>query len=426
MPLFLPIAVAAIAGDAVAGEANLGTLRYLLAVPVDRTRLLVVKFGGDGGVRTGRHAAGGDGRRAVRAWPCSAAARWSRCPARRCRSGPACCRLLLVVVYVTVCLTALGAIGLFVSTLTEQPIGATIAILILALGSEIADAIPQLSVIHRYLPTHYWTGLRRPAARPDQLRPDHCPAWRPPPCTCSSSVPPRGPASAAATSPAERRTPGRGTRLARCVPGALATRPIERDQRGAEEFGKRHVGSVVGGQVLAQLPDAVGQPGVGIEVHRKGEQVGMGQRGWLASSVPASTWRRRTALTSKGMSSGADRRRPRTTPTAHWPSGPASASRATAADASSTTPGDALPVIAGRRRGRRGSARRSSLVPGPATRDAGPRDDLLQRGLGRELGELSQQELLQRPSGAGGPGGQLVPNLVGHVRMVMRPSCLPM
>src|SRR5256885_13240635 len=45
MPLFLPIAVAAISGDSVAGEANLGTLRYLLAVPVDRTRLLLGKFG---------------------------------------------------------------------------------------------------------------------------------------------------------------------------------------------------------------------------------------------------------------------------------------------------------------------------------------------------------------------------------------------
>src|SRR5256714_12998900 len=45
MPLFLPVAVAAISADSVAGEANLGTLRYLLSVPVDRTRLLVVKFG---------------------------------------------------------------------------------------------------------------------------------------------------------------------------------------------------------------------------------------------------------------------------------------------------------------------------------------------------------------------------------------------
>src|SRR5262245_22545703 len=44
MTLFLPLAVAAISGDAVAGEANLGTLRYLLTVPVHRTRLLAVKY----------------------------------------------------------------------------------------------------------------------------------------------------------------------------------------------------------------------------------------------------------------------------------------------------------------------------------------------------------------------------------------------
>jgi ABC-2 type transport system permease protein len=44
LPLFLPLAVAIIAGDAIAGEANTGTLRYLLAVPVQRTRLLAVKY----------------------------------------------------------------------------------------------------------------------------------------------------------------------------------------------------------------------------------------------------------------------------------------------------------------------------------------------------------------------------------------------
>ena len=77
-------------------------------------------------------------------------------------------RLLLVCAYITVCLSTLGAIGLFVSTLTEQPIGATVAILILALASEIGDAIPQLSAIHRFLPTHYWMSygdlLRDPIA----------------------------------------------------------------------------------------------------------------------------------------------------------------------------------------------------------------------------------------------------------------------
>src|ERR687893_1996115 len=44
LPLFLPLAVGTIAGDSVAGEANLGTLRYLLAIPAGRTRLLAVKY----------------------------------------------------------------------------------------------------------------------------------------------------------------------------------------------------------------------------------------------------------------------------------------------------------------------------------------------------------------------------------------------
>ena len=44
LPIFLPIAVATFAGDAVAGEAAHGTLRYLLIRPVGRSRLLVAKL----------------------------------------------------------------------------------------------------------------------------------------------------------------------------------------------------------------------------------------------------------------------------------------------------------------------------------------------------------------------------------------------
>ncbi len=44
LPIFLPVAVAVLAGDAVAGEAAQGTLRYLLIRPVGRTRLLVAKL----------------------------------------------------------------------------------------------------------------------------------------------------------------------------------------------------------------------------------------------------------------------------------------------------------------------------------------------------------------------------------------------
>ena len=43
LPVFLPVAVAVIAGDAIAGEASAGTLRYLLARPVSRSRLVTAK-----------------------------------------------------------------------------------------------------------------------------------------------------------------------------------------------------------------------------------------------------------------------------------------------------------------------------------------------------------------------------------------------
>ena len=38
VPLFLPLVVGVVSGDTVAGEANAGTLRYLLVVPVGRVR----------------------------------------------------------------------------------------------------------------------------------------------------------------------------------------------------------------------------------------------------------------------------------------------------------------------------------------------------------------------------------------------------
>lgn len=46
VPLFLPLTVGVVAGDTIAGEANLGTLRYLLIAPAGRVRLLLVKYTG--------------------------------------------------------------------------------------------------------------------------------------------------------------------------------------------------------------------------------------------------------------------------------------------------------------------------------------------------------------------------------------------
>ncbi|MCZ9344791.1 ABC transporter permease, partial [Streptomyces sp. TRM76130] len=44
LPFFLPMAVGVVAGDAIAGEASAGTLRYLLVAPAGRTRLLLTKY----------------------------------------------------------------------------------------------------------------------------------------------------------------------------------------------------------------------------------------------------------------------------------------------------------------------------------------------------------------------------------------------
>jgi ABC-2 type transport system permease protein len=167
LPLFLPLAVSAISGDAVAGEANLGTLRYLLAIPAGRTRLLVIKYaaivifalaatflvaivgaimglvlfgGGEMTLLSGTQTSLADG-----VW-----------------------RLILSSLYLAAQFSALGAIGLFVSTLTEQPIGATIAIVLVNVFMFILDSISQLAWLHPWLLTHWWTAfadlLRDPIA----------------------------------------------------------------------------------------------------------------------------------------------------------------------------------------------------------------------------------------------------------------------
>ncbi|HWS58525.1 MAG TPA: ABC transporter permease subunit [Actinotalea sp.] len=170
LPFFLPIAVAMIAGDAVAGEANLGTLRYLLVTPVDRTRLLVVKMLGIV-VFTASAVALVAGTGALAGLVLFGGGPVVTLSGTELTFGQGLVRLLLVCGYLTVCLVALGAIGLFISTLTEQPIGATVAVLVVTLASQILDALPQLQAIHRVLPTHFWLAfgdlLRDPVALHD-------------------------------------------------------------------------------------------------------------------------------------------------------------------------------------------------------------------------------------------------------------------
>jgi len=153
--LVLPVVVSVVAGDSVAGEAGYGTLRYLLAVPAGRTRLLAVKYGVI--VTFGLCATF-----IVSAVALVAGAVLFPIGPVTLLSGTTVSladglvRLLFVTLYVAAAMAALGAIGLAISTLTEHAIGAIAAIMILVVTSEVVDNVPQLAAAGPYLPTHWW------------------------------------------------------------------------------------------------------------------------------------------------------------------------------------------------------------------------------------------------------------------------------
>ena len=153
--LVLPVVVSVVAGDSVAGEAGYGTLRYLLAVPAGRTRLLAVKYGV---IVTFALCA----TFIVSAVALAAGAVLFPVGPVTLLSGTTVSlaagllRLLFVTLYVAAAMAALGAIGLAISTLTEHAIGAIATVMILVVTSEVVDNVPQLAAVGPYLPTHWW------------------------------------------------------------------------------------------------------------------------------------------------------------------------------------------------------------------------------------------------------------------------------
>jgi ABC-type transport system involved in multi-copper enzyme maturation permease subunit len=155
LTLVLPLVIAVVSGDSVAGEAGAGTLRYLLTVPAGRTRLLAVKY--TAVVIFGLAACllvtvvslimG------VILFPVGPVTLLS---GTTVPLGVGLLHLLYVTLYVAAAMAALGAIGLAISSFTEHPIGAIAAVLVLAVASEVADQVAQFAVIHPYLPTHFW------------------------------------------------------------------------------------------------------------------------------------------------------------------------------------------------------------------------------------------------------------------------------
>jgi ABC-2 type transport system permease protein len=228
LPIFLPVAVAVVAGDAVAGESAVGTLRYLLVRPVRRTALLGAKLvsviafvvvtvaavagtsyvvgvtlfgagdpvavvnaipqiGGPGGGSSDAGSSGGSSGGSANG-PAAAA------PAAPGASTPAAgtpgtgtstaldpteardraedsvsslsgdplspadlaLRLLGAMGYITISMLGVGAIALFLSTVTASSLGATLGALAALITSQVLVTLDAAASVTPYLPTRYW------------------------------------------------------------------------------------------------------------------------------------------------------------------------------------------------------------------------------------------------------------------------------
>lgn len=155
LPVFLPLALAVVGGDAVAGEASAGTLRYLLTVPVSRSRLLMVKAIGVCAYLAGAVAVVAVVGAVVGAilFGVHDVVLLSGDTVGPLNGG---IRTLAVCGFVFVDLLGLAAMALFYSTLTEVPVGAMAGTVASAILFAVLESVPQLSAIHPILLTHNW------------------------------------------------------------------------------------------------------------------------------------------------------------------------------------------------------------------------------------------------------------------------------
>jgi len=164
MPIFLPIAVAVLAGDSIAGEASAGTLRYLLIRPVGRTRLLVAKLltmivfvllAIVAVVATsylaGTLLLGNAPPEAV--GEAGAVTSLSGEPLTPMQLA---LRVLATVGFITVSMLGVASIALFLSTLTDSSLGAGLGALAVVITSDILITLDAAASVQPYLPTRYW------------------------------------------------------------------------------------------------------------------------------------------------------------------------------------------------------------------------------------------------------------------------------
>jgi ABC-2 type transport system permease protein len=161
----LVVIVALFAGDTVAAEASWSSLRYLLAAPVPRSRLLRQKLVVALGyglfsivlLTAVAYVAGlifwGDGA--------------ARSPlGTTIPTGTSLVRLLIVVGYLAVVMLFVAALAFLLGVCTDAPLGAVGGAVVLVIVSNILDAVSALGNLREALPTHYqyaWTDALGPS-----------------------------------------------------------------------------------------------------------------------------------------------------------------------------------------------------------------------------------------------------------------------
>src|SRR3954464_3155455 len=164
LPVFLPVSVAVLAGDSVAGEAATGTLRYLLIRPVGRTRLLVAKLislvvfvlFAIAAVLVTAYLTGlllfGSQPSAGVALPADVTS----------LSGVTITpfglflRLLGTVAYIVVSMLGVASIARFLATITDSALGAAMGALAVLVTSQVLVTLDAAASIRPYLPTRHW------------------------------------------------------------------------------------------------------------------------------------------------------------------------------------------------------------------------------------------------------------------------------
>jgi ABC-2 type transport system permease protein len=157
LPLFLPVAVAVVGGDSIAGEVQTDTLRYLLVRPVARARLLVAKLVSVVAfvvlatvvVAAVAYVEGklflGDANTGVVSISGTELTQTQMTE-----------RTAMAFVYVVLAMLGVAAIALLMSTLTDSAVGAALGTIAFLVASTVLLGLDAADSIKPYLVTRYW------------------------------------------------------------------------------------------------------------------------------------------------------------------------------------------------------------------------------------------------------------------------------